>query len=232
MISPDVLEIEPQQLAEKLRRGETEARHIFGDDEPETTETAEGAESKEDKRAEGFLRQVSKLKRLAGERDKLVAEAARSKTSKARRARPRPLPRARALPRSTRARPPSPAPRPAASPRPPSRPRCPCRRASRRPGRAPRAPCRRRRPRAGRPPRRAPPRPAAGAAATSPASCRPRAFPGASHYPTSRGAGPRSLEGWPTPGAEQIRENGLARCPNRAVRRVRPPGGAGPQQGT
>jgi len=73
-------------LAEKLRRGETEARHIFGDDEPET-EPAEGAESKEDKRAEGFLRQVSKLKRLAGERDKLVAEAARSKTSKARRAR-------------------------------------------------------------------------------------------------------------------------------------------------
>src|SRR5205809_6703603 len=73
-------------LADKLRRGEIEARHIFGDDEPET-EPAEGAESKEDKRAEGFLRQVSKLKRLAGERDKLVAEAARSKTSKARRAR-------------------------------------------------------------------------------------------------------------------------------------------------
>src|SRR5438876_1107204 len=73
-------------LAEKLRRGEIEARHIFGDDEPET-EPAEGAESKEDKRAEAFLRQVSKLKRLAGERDKLVAEADRAKTSKARRAR-------------------------------------------------------------------------------------------------------------------------------------------------
>src|SRR5437762_1759025 len=73
-------------LAEKLRRGEIEARHIFGDDEPET-EPAEGAESKEDKRAEVFLRQVSKLKRLAGERDKLVAEADRAKTSKARRTR-------------------------------------------------------------------------------------------------------------------------------------------------
>ncbi|TMB03827.1 MAG: hypothetical protein E6J57_02745, partial [Deltaproteobacteria bacterium] len=73
-------------LAEKLRRGEIEARHIFGDDEPET-EPAEGAESKEDKRAEAFLRQVSKLKRLAGERDKLVAEADRAKTSKARRTR-------------------------------------------------------------------------------------------------------------------------------------------------
>ncbi len=73
-------------LAEKLRRGEIEARHIFGDDEPET-EPAEGTESKEDKRAEAFLRQVSKLKRLAGERDKLVAEADRAKTSKARRTR-------------------------------------------------------------------------------------------------------------------------------------------------
>src|SRR5439155_296440 len=62
-------------LADKLRRGEIEARQIFGDDEPET-EPAEGTESKEDKRAEAFLRQVSKLKRLAGERDKLVAEAA------------------------------------------------------------------------------------------------------------------------------------------------------------
>src|SRR5256712_11628226 len=73
-------------LAEKLRRGETDARHIFGDDEPET-EPAEGAESKEAKRAEGVLRQASKLKRLAGERAKLVAEAAPAKTSKARRVR-------------------------------------------------------------------------------------------------------------------------------------------------
>jgi RNA polymerase primary sigma factor len=73
-------------LAEKLRHGEIEARHIFGDDEPET-EPAEGTETKEDKRADAFLRQVSKLKRMAGEREKLVAELGKAKTSKARRER-------------------------------------------------------------------------------------------------------------------------------------------------
>jgi RNA polymerase primary sigma factor len=73
-------------LGEKLRRGEIEARHIFGDDEPES-EPAEGAEVKEDKRADGFLKQVSKLKRYAGEREKLVAEREKAKTSKARRGR-------------------------------------------------------------------------------------------------------------------------------------------------
>jgi RNA polymerase primary sigma factor len=73
-------------LADKLRRGEIEARHIFGDDEPETEQT-EGTESKEDKRADAFLKQVSKLRRFAGERDKLVAEAGRAKTSKVRHAR-------------------------------------------------------------------------------------------------------------------------------------------------
>src|SRR5205823_6820487 len=63
-------------LGDKLRRGEIEARHIFGDDEPETTTeaAAEGAEPKEDKRADGFMKQVSKLKRLVGEREKLAAE--------------------------------------------------------------------------------------------------------------------------------------------------------------
>ncbi len=73
-------------LAERLRKGEIEARHIFGDDEPET-EPVEGTESKEDKRADAFLKQVSRLKRLAGEREKLVAEGARAKTSKVRRER-------------------------------------------------------------------------------------------------------------------------------------------------
>jgi len=71
-------------LAERLRKGEIEARHIFGDDEPET-EPAEGTEAKEDKRADAFLKQVSRLKRLAGEREKLVAESGRAKTSKLRR---------------------------------------------------------------------------------------------------------------------------------------------------
>src|SRR5216110_647673 len=73
-------------LAEKIRHGEIEARHIFGDDEPET-EPTEGAEAKEDKRADGFLKQVSKLKRLAGEREKLLSERDKAKTSKARRGR-------------------------------------------------------------------------------------------------------------------------------------------------
>jgi RNA polymerase primary sigma factor len=77
------------QLAERLRRGEIDARHIFGDDEPEQAaeQAAEGAEPKEDKRAEPFLRQVGKLRRLVTERDKLVAEAAKAKTSKVRRER-------------------------------------------------------------------------------------------------------------------------------------------------
>src|SRR5438034_2534032 len=70
-------------LAEKLRRGEVEVRHIFGDDEPEA-EPAEATESKENKRADIFLKQVSELNGLAGERDKLVAEADRAMTSKAR----------------------------------------------------------------------------------------------------------------------------------------------------
>jgi len=74
-------------LAERLRRGEIEARHVFGDDEPEAAEAAEGAEPKEDKRADAFLKQVSKLKRYAGEREKLLAEREKTKTSKARRER-------------------------------------------------------------------------------------------------------------------------------------------------
>jgi RNA polymerase primary sigma factor len=73
-------------LAERLRAAEIEARHIFGDDEPET-EPAEGAETKEDKRADAFLKQVSRLRRLAGERDKLVSERDKPRTSKTRRVR-------------------------------------------------------------------------------------------------------------------------------------------------
>src|SRR5206468_10131249 len=60
-------------LADKLRGGEIEARHIFGDDEPEG-ESAAAAESTENKRADIFLKQVSELRRLAEERNKLVVE--------------------------------------------------------------------------------------------------------------------------------------------------------------
>ncbi|TMD51797.1 MAG: RNA polymerase sigma factor RpoD, partial [Chloroflexi bacterium] len=47
----------------------------------------EPAEGKEDKRAEAFLRQVGRVKRLTGEREKLAAESGKAKTSKARRER-------------------------------------------------------------------------------------------------------------------------------------------------
>jgi RNA polymerase primary sigma factor len=77
-------------LGERLREGDIDARQVFGDDEA-STETqqpvAEGDPPREDKRAEGFLRQVSRLKRLATERQKLVSEAGRSKTSKIRQTR-------------------------------------------------------------------------------------------------------------------------------------------------
>ena len=76
-------------LAERLRKHEIEARHIFGDDDQtgETAEQVEGAEPREDKRADAFLKQVSRLKRAAGERDRLVHERDKARTSKARRER-------------------------------------------------------------------------------------------------------------------------------------------------
>jgi RNA polymerase primary sigma factor len=72
-------------LGERLRRGEIEARHIFGDDDG--VDAAEASEAKEDKRAEVFLRQIQRLRRLQGEREKLLAERNKAKTSKARKER-------------------------------------------------------------------------------------------------------------------------------------------------
>ena len=76
-------------LAEKLRKHEIEARHIFGDDDQteQSAEQVEAGEPKEDKRADAFLRQVSKLRRLTSERERLVRERDRARTSKVRRAR-------------------------------------------------------------------------------------------------------------------------------------------------
>src|SRR5438094_9008247 len=54
-------------LADKVRQGEIAGRHIFGDDE-----RAEATEREENKCADAFLKQVSELQRLAGERDRLV----------------------------------------------------------------------------------------------------------------------------------------------------------------
>jgi RNA polymerase primary sigma factor len=76
-------------LADRLKRQEIEARHVFGDDEATTSgESSEGAESgpREDKRADSFLKHITKLRRLVGERAKLEAERGKSRTSKTRKA--------------------------------------------------------------------------------------------------------------------------------------------------
>jgi RNA polymerase primary sigma factor len=77
-------------LGERLRSGEIEARHVFGDEESTGESSGEGAAAtenagpREDKRADGFLKHVSRLKRLASEREKLVDEAGKARTSKTR----------------------------------------------------------------------------------------------------------------------------------------------------
>ncbi len=53
-------------LGEKLKQGEIEPRHVFGDDEEEVD-----ASGKEDQRVELFLGKMTALKRLAHEREKL-----------------------------------------------------------------------------------------------------------------------------------------------------------------
>ncbi|MBI3797629.1 MAG: RNA polymerase sigma factor RpoD [Deltaproteobacteria bacterium] len=54
-------------LGEKLKQGEIEPRHVFGDDEEEQLE----ATGKEDQRIEFFLSRMSGLKRLAAERERI-----------------------------------------------------------------------------------------------------------------------------------------------------------------
>ena len=74
-------------LGDRLKRQEIDARHVFGDDEATTGgETSETAETgpREDKRADAFLKHVSKLKRLVGERAKLDSERGKARTSKTR----------------------------------------------------------------------------------------------------------------------------------------------------
>jgi RNA polymerase primary sigma factor len=73
-------------LGDRLKRGEIEARHVFGDDDAtaEAGQTAEVTEVKEDKRADGFLKHVGKLRRFQTEVEKLVAERGKARTSKVR----------------------------------------------------------------------------------------------------------------------------------------------------
>ncbi len=73
-------------LADRLRAGEIEARHVFGDDDAAEAATTEMSEGKEDKRAAEFLKHVGRLRRLAGEREKLQDEYGKAKTSKTRKA--------------------------------------------------------------------------------------------------------------------------------------------------
>jgi RNA polymerase primary sigma factor len=75
-------------LADRLKRGEIETRHVFGDDETPSTDTGDVTESgpREDKRADAFLKQVAKLRRLVSEDEKLERERGKVRTSKLRKA--------------------------------------------------------------------------------------------------------------------------------------------------
>ncbi len=58
-------------LADRLRDGEIDGRHLFGDEEEEPA-NAEGAPEREDARVAAFLKHVARLRRLVNEREKLV----------------------------------------------------------------------------------------------------------------------------------------------------------------
>ncbi len=66
-------------LGDRLRDGEIDGRHLFGDDEEESSTTnGEAVPDREDARVTAFLKHVSRLRRLVNEREKLVE----SKTAK------------------------------------------------------------------------------------------------------------------------------------------------------
>ncbi len=67
-------------LAERLQEGEIDARQLFGDEEEEPANGGEGVpEPREDARVTAFLKQVSRLRRLVNEREKLSALKASKK---------------------------------------------------------------------------------------------------------------------------------------------------------
>jgi RNA polymerase primary sigma factor len=68
-------------LADRLRDGEIDGRHLFGDDEEEAANGEGATEQREDARVGAFLKHISRLRRLVNEREKLVAEKAKKKTS-------------------------------------------------------------------------------------------------------------------------------------------------------
>jgi hypothetical protein len=59
-------------LADRLRDGEIDGRHLFGDEENEEPANAEGAPEREDARVTAFLKHIARLRRLVNEREKLV----------------------------------------------------------------------------------------------------------------------------------------------------------------
>jgi RNA polymerase primary sigma factor len=68
-------------LADRLRDGEIDGRHLFGDDEEEAANGEGATEQREDARVGAFLKHISRLRRLVNEREKLVEEKAKKKTS-------------------------------------------------------------------------------------------------------------------------------------------------------
>jgi RNA polymerase primary sigma factor len=68
-------------LADRLRDGEIDGRHLFGDDEEEAANGEGATEQREDARVGAFLKHISRLRRLVNEREKLVAEKTKKKTS-------------------------------------------------------------------------------------------------------------------------------------------------------
>ncbi len=68
-------------LADRLRDGEIDGRHLFGDDEEEAANGEGATEQREDARVGAFLKHISRLRRLVNEREKLVEEKGKKKTS-------------------------------------------------------------------------------------------------------------------------------------------------------
>jgi RNA polymerase primary sigma factor len=87
-------------LGDALRNEEVDPRHVFGDEETEVA--GEEEEQRDDGRVHGFLRQVTRLKRLAGEQEKVAKELRPKKTRMSKVRRERLLKRREALAKSTR----------------------------------------------------------------------------------------------------------------------------------
>src|SRR6266404_5557859 len=67
-------------LADRLRDGEIDGRHLFGDEDEEPA-NAEGAPEREDARVAAFLKHISRLRRLVNEREKLVEAKGKKRMS-------------------------------------------------------------------------------------------------------------------------------------------------------